>query len=168
MRHAIQPPKNDFKQKGAVRLVQRARVARRSSLMFRRALILSVVLSAKCCGISRLRKWHELDLTDTSFGTRKVCSVGKCREFIGKSNAHPTWPKRMCAPRNLTTKKKRIFTKRGCPTGSESSGCQAKPLDVLWRSDSKLCFKPIILRHFSFVKMTRSRFYGHQKQHQKR
>ena len=60
------------------------------------------------------------------------------------------------------------LVQKGCRTGSESSGYQAEPLDVLSRSDSKRRFKRIILWDFSFVKMTRSRFYGHQKQHQKR
>ena len=61
----------------------------------------------------------------------------------------------------------KFVQKGGCPTGSESSGCQAKPLDVSQRSDSKRRFKRKIVWHFSFEKMTRARFNGHQFWHQK-
>ena len=62
---------------------------------------------------------------------------------------------------------RKFVQKGGCPTGSESSGCQAKPLDVSCGSDSKRRFKRIILWHFSFEKRTRARFNGHRFEPQK-
>ena len=72
-----------------------------------------------------------------------------------------------CVHCAILPQKKRFSTKRGCPTGSESSGCQAEPLDVVDRSDLERHFKRIILRDFAFAKRTRGRFNGQQFEHQK-